>query len=59
MYQFIRLLGQVGYNAAICSYFTYNNKKIYSMQNRSWHENIEKDFLYHIREYGLIIIIII
>jgi len=55
MYQFIPLLGQVGHNAAICLYFTYNNKE--NIQNRSWHENIEKGFLYHIKEYSLIIII--
>jgi len=32
-------LGQAIYNAACISIIT---KKLYSVQNRSWHENIEK-----------------
>jgi len=42
MYELIPLLKQAGYNAALMLLIS---KKLYSIQNRSWHENVEKEKL--------------
>jgi len=39
--------GQAGY--AAYSYFTYYKKKEYNIQSSSWHNNVEKCSLYHIK----------